>query len=293
MDCHIKDRTKYVADYLDGILSKEEVADFEKHVFECDLCFQELLFQQEAAKVIKQEGERLLQHEPKSILIAEKFAQGFKRLILQISSWRWRPAFAYLAIVLIIAVGAYLSVTKLSSDRFPFNYENNVPWKYQSLILRGNSSSMRADPKLDIFINNFRAAIGEYNIFEYESAIKIFSRIEPLAKLLIRDDANKNRRKWVKDYYFYRAMSHLALGTDKQLSEEEKAEHLKKAIDDIKMSIQISEKYQLKNTNLDREHYFLMVTYLALGEKKEAERIFDQIPAHSTFKIKAQKSLRR
>ncbi len=59
MHCEIKNRPQVVDDYLSGRLSAAEREAFDEHCFDCDLCFQELRFQEMCAGLIKKEGRQL------------------------------------------------------------------------------------------------------------------------------------------------------------------------------------------------------------------------------------------
>jgi len=75
MECKINNRTELIEKYLSGELSEQEKESFEEHYFECDECFQELVFQQETIDLIKTEGEIIfadyLNRKPISVRVKE------------------------------------------------------------------------------------------------------------------------------------------------------------------------------------------------------------------------------
>lgn len=289
MTCQIKDRPRYVEMYLSGKLSPKENEQFEEHVFECDLCFQELLFQQETAKVIKTEGERLLQPATEKLSAKEKIVQALQNLIPTLKDVRWNHVFAYASMVAIILVGTYFIFDPFGGSALKLNFDNQVPYKFTNLHLRGSSGRTQIDPALDIFIKNFQSAIGDYNIFEYESAAKTFEQLEPLAERILQEPYEKSRAIWVKDYYFYKGLSHLAIAGKRYSSRKVIDEQGKIAIEDIQRAIEISKEFSLNKT--DREYYFLMMALLTQGNRDQAQQVLAEIPQTSPFHFKAKKLL--
>jgi len=291
MTCQIKDRSRYIELYLEGKLSQKEKEHFEEHIFECDLCFQELLFQQETAKVFKAEGQRLLMPEVKHESIKEKVVQALQNLVPSFGDIRWKHVFAYVSVVTLILLGSYFIFEPFGSDTLNVNFDNQVPYKFNNLHLRGNSGQSQIDPMLDIFIKNFQSAIGDYNIFEYKSAVKTFEQLEPLAEKMLQEPDAKKRLAWVRDFYFYKGLSHLAIAGKKNSSREVKKDQSGLAIENIQRAIEISKEFALNKT--DRESYFLMMAFLIKGDRERAQEVFAEIPAKSPFHFKAKKLLSR
>ncbi len=290
MACQIKDRTRYVEKYLEGSLSDSEVKRFEEHIFECDLCFQEVLLQQETAKVVRAEGKRLLIAEEKPVSAVQKWIQSMQNLIPSLGNARWNHVFAYASLIIVVLVGSYFALDYFTNDTLNLNFQNHVPYKYQNIQLRGQANHNEIDPILDIFIKNFQAAIGDYNIFEYKSAVKTFSHLKPLAERLLQESDKEERVRWVRNYYFYKGLSHLAIATDKKSDKKLKDEQIQLAIENIQTAIEISEKYHL--TDSDRENYFLIMALLAKGDRKQAEDYFSHFSKTSPFRFKAERLLK-
>ncbi|NOZ63074.1 MAG: hypothetical protein GXO74_15595 [Calditrichaeota bacterium] len=289
MTCQIKDRPKYVELYLGGKLLGKEKEQFEEHIFECDLCFQELLFQQETAKVIAAEGQRILAPKTKLESVKQRLAQALQNFVPSLGDVRWNHVFAYASVAALVLIGSYFIFNPLGSNSLSMNFDNHVPYKFSALRLRGNSGRLQIDPTLDIFVKNFESAIGDYNIFEYKSAICTFDKLAPLAKRILQEPESKARLPWVRDYYFYKGLSHLAVASAKNTSHEIKENQISIAVEDIQRAIAISQKYALNKT--DRENYFLMMALLVKGDREKAQNVLKQISETSPFLFKAKKLL--
>ena len=59
MECTIKNREKQIENYINNLMNEHEKEEFEKHLFECDQCFNETRITAASINLIREEGNEL------------------------------------------------------------------------------------------------------------------------------------------------------------------------------------------------------------------------------------------
>ncbi len=78
MECDLTNRTKTIEDYLSEQLSVEEQKAFDEHLFNCDICFQELNFKEKVVNLVRDEGNILFK---KYLKKKKKKDEGFFQIV--------------------------------------------------------------------------------------------------------------------------------------------------------------------------------------------------------------------
>ncbi len=284
MECKINNRTELIEKYLSGELSEQEKESFEEHYFECDECFQELVFQQETIDLIKTEGEIIfadyLNRKPISVRVKE-LLESLKPKPVPI---QWRHVFAYGAVaILVVFLSTFFLINTLSEKSCYFNFDNKVPYEYQSTQLRSDAINTDANPIFNTFVNAFQLGIGNYNFLEYEKAIEIFVKIEPVVNDLKKQDKNEIYLPWIRNLYFFNGLSHLALSVskDNRIDKNKKEQHAQEALYYIRRANSFSRQYHLSGN--DREMYFLGLAFGINGIFDSAIETLKQVQPESEF----------
>jgi hypothetical protein len=100
MDCELKDRERYIAEYVNSTLPEEDLSRFEEHYFQCRQCLMEVQAVVDAASIISADGKRLADRPPprkKAFLnISMSSAAG--------SRVKWGIAFASAALIILMII---------------------------------------------------------------------------------------------------------------------------------------------------------------------------------------------
>jgi hypothetical protein len=59
MNCILKNRDEVIEKYLGKLMNEQEAEAFEKHMFDCDECFNDVLIRQHVSELVKTEGREL------------------------------------------------------------------------------------------------------------------------------------------------------------------------------------------------------------------------------------------
>ena len=121
-----------------------------------------------------------------------------------------RAAFALL-LVTVIAGGIYWR-TQLMGTSFEatFVYDDQVPYDYRGSSLRSAADANERNPELQAFIDQFKLAMGDYIARDYFSAIPALADLRPSAIALQSQPLTEESKTWMRDFYFYLGVSHLA-----------------------------------------------------------------------------------
>jgi len=105
MRCNLKNRNQIIEDYLNGRLAKAEREAFDEHLFNCDVCYRELRLREEMIETIKKEGAMIFQEQ---IVAQGNHAKDAGESLLRkiFPTAVRRPAFAFAALVLFVAISA-------------------------------------------------------------------------------------------------------------------------------------------------------------------------------------------
>jgi len=215
------------------------------------------------------------------------FFEFINDLINNIKTWfQEKPKLAYslstAVLTFLIIVIAIIPPSK--QDPFEsYRYADKVPYEYDITSFRGQTIDLSIDQTLETFKNKFILGISDYMLFDYENAIKKWKELEPIADELAGLSSNQKFLPWIREYYFYLGVSHLALGRNKNLNEKESKMHFKKSIDYLLRIDSLASKYSLKENV--RINYFLGLAFGFLGKyEKAVEYLQKTDPSFKYFK---------
>ncbi|MDW7680289.1 MAG: zf-HC2 domain-containing protein [bacterium] len=292
MDCEIQNREKLIDDYIRGVISTNDKHRLEEHVFICDECFRDLLIREETYHLIKTEGKELFADYLRSVQSKEKRFQLSDLLNFQPPRVRWQPALGLAAVVLIaVFIGVYSIFFSHSEHPILLNYDHRVPHEYSEITLRGGSEQVDQSLVFHSFVNGFRLGISDYNVFEYQSAVQIFEKLQPLADQLEQTD-NSQYLPWIRDFYFYQGVAHLALSLSSEfdLDQTGKNIHRSSAIGCLEKAKSIADAHQM--SQLERELFYLAQAVGSSGQIERAVEILNGIQPQSDFYSESQLLIR-
>lgn len=290
MKCEITGRDKLINDYISGAISEKDKKSFDEHCFNCDVCFRELMFRDEAVCLIKNEGK---------ILFAEYLAKQNQSYRFQLSQvidhiktlFEKQYVLAYAAVTMIaMIIGTYVLVDNFKNkSAFTINFDNQVPYAYDTSSFRGGPADFKNDPQLYSYVNQFKMGVSDYLICNYEDAISRFENMKSLALSLQEKSGNQKFIPWLRDLYFYNGLSHLALSTTQQLDLEQdvKTQHADVAIQYLEQANLLTQIHTLQG--IDREIYFLGLAYGIGKDKNSAVVQLRKIKPETDFYSDAQK----
>ncbi len=271
-------------DYLRGALSTQDKLWLEEHFFNCDECNNEIAFREQVMSLVKTEGkvifaEYLKQAKPATTrgLLPTIFAQLF-------TGGKWRKSLAFAAAILALFVGGYFLISSLTSNHYLIHYDDKVPFEYNVRNLRSIAEDdSEQNSSLLSLSRGFNLGISNYNVLEYEEAVKIFERIEPLVVNLDDQNLAPEDLSRIRNLYFYLGLSHLALSVTEVsgYSSAEKTEHAQKAVVYLSKMEQLVAKFNLEKQSQDA--FFLGKAYGLSGDKIKAIRCLQTVPPNSDF----------
>jgi hypothetical protein len=95
MDCELKERERYIAEYVNGTLPEEDMARFEEHYFQCSQCFMDVTTVVDAASLIAADGKRLTASQRKKTFLNISMPSAGSRV-------KWGIAFASAALIILM-----------------------------------------------------------------------------------------------------------------------------------------------------------------------------------------------
>lgn len=286
MKCHYKNRDEIIAKYLDRELSDEEVTAFQEHLFQCDICYQEVQFKQDAIELIQTEG---------NVIFAKVIQRRKKRQKNPLwQLWnklfpvvRRMPSWVVVFVVLFIAFSSYWMLFRQGQDDVFATavYDEQVPYAYNpDQDFRGGTEDLNAPDLQEPFSNRFQTAMLEYKDREYRSAVHEFEKLQPDAAWLEASADRSEAFVLLKNYYFYWGISHFALARSRvvDFGEQHRKQQLAMAIQRLLKADELSQTYQLGDN--DRINYFLGLVYGFDGQTERAVKYLKMIPSdNSTF----------
>jgi len=288
MNCEIKNREKTIDDYLTGLMTEAEKEAFDEHCFECETCFQELSFKEEAIRIINKEGD--------SIFKKYLSYQGFKTRVLHLGEKiklylfpsKKLPAFAYAAITLFVFIIGFQSILKTfdSTTDYPINFDQTVPSGFGQTGLRSESDAFQKGALFSLFNNQYLLGIGDYLICDYASAIKSWQKIETIAADLESGTSDAEFSKTIANYYFYYGVSNLASSVTKKqrLNEMARKKYRTEAIRFLTKAESLMNRYHFED---DKIIFYLGTTFGIDGNKSEAIFKLKQISENSDYYYQA------
>ena len=309
MDCKDISRMhqidKYILDELPGV----EKENFEKHIFECDFCFQDLKLRKEMLNLIKEEGDVLFpeflatknkpakEKETKQKLkgILHKFKHTFTSASSASQQEKLIPVYIMTALFFIVISSIFIYQNYFQLDfNSSFCYDEVVPYEYR--WVSQNNFRSGENPKafyiFDSFNSKFEQGILEYGDRNYQKAIHIWEALLPDSEKLQGSLKEIEPLSILRDYHFYLGVSYLAKARSKNI-EIPKGQR--------QISYQNSTSYLLKSKNftvthklnfLDRDLYFLALAYGFSGDVKSAVSELHKIKPESQFNPDASKLMK-
>ena len=197
------------------------------------------------------------------------------------SIFRPIPGYAYgIALVILISLATYKIYDMGNTPMKYLSFKDQVPYEYES-ELRSISDSITNVLELQLFHNNFKIAMSDYMIHDYESANETLVEIEPIA-IKYSVESNKTEiMKLLRDYYFYWGLCNIALATGREVDDEASRSYLKKSTHYLLKASSITRIHLQEN--VDRENYFLGIAHTLSNQQKLALQYFQQIDKESHF----------
>lgn len=278
---HLKkaDLTEAIARLMSEESSPREAANLLGHLGSCSRCFNYVeSFFEEALSPLGENVEKEIEIYSK-ISLAKKVMQmrpplvdeaqpSIKKNRFTIPSFprleNFRlPQVAY-AFVIFTVIGGFTAWKIYQSQNSYLNkfvYNDKVPYEYTDSSLRSPLELDKENPELRVFLTQFKFAMGDYLVRNYEGAIRTFEGIETTVNSILTTSPNIEELKYIRDYYFYFGVSHFALSRSlgRDLDEDTRAIHYLKATEYLQQARTVA-----VNNNigiLDRETYFLGLAY--------------------------------
>ncbi len=289
MKCKLKNRNIVIEKYLSGTISEKQRGAFDEHCFNCNECFQEVMFREQTENIIETEGYALL-----ADIREKKPAKEKKDSLIPIfgniffgKNWQTVVGYAAAAVVL-ISIGLSVIMGNLQTKGSTIIFDSEVPYEYDNSSLRSASSRYESDHVTEQFVYLFNMSMGAYLSCEYLDAIGMFNQIEHLAINLKNDSKNPQHLKWVRDYYFYRGLTNLSISVSEKymLGKENKALYLDGAIRDFQNASNLTSIHNLDKQ--DRGFYFLGFSLKLDNENKAALEVLQKIDPNGQFYEKSQ-----
>lgn len=295
--------------YIYGSVTAAEEREVQSHLANCKLCLDEVIaitkvLQQPVTEEEKAAFRKVVAINPETRLekvmakVNEMFppeteeddddekAPVWERLKIWWEAREPVPCYALALSVLIIGTFAslftYQVVLKNDVENY-YVYDDKVPYEYDVASLRGTSEGLEADDLFRSFVSGFKLGMGDYMIRNYQSAISTFEELEPDAVKLRARPPNKELIPWIRDFYFYNGVSHLALLRSKrpELNQSARSRHAEEAIQSLMQADLLVLSNNLEGS--DREAYFLGLAYGFGGKQDSAIVRLQQIQPGSRF----------
>lgn len=285
MKCHYKNRDEIIAKYLDRELSDEELNAFQEHLFQCDICYQEVQLKQDAIQLIQSEGDVVFAK------VIQRRKKRQKNPLWQLRNKlspvvRRAPSWAVVLVVLLLAFSSYwILVHEQQNNVFATGaYDEEVPFPYRpDGHLRGASEDPSVFNLQAVFFDRFQIAMLEYKDLEYRNAVHEFEKLQSDAAWLEASAGQSEAFVLLKDYYFYWGVSHFALARNQvDLGEQHHKQQLTMAIQRLSKADELSQTHQLGDN--DRINYFLGLAYGFDGQRERAVKYLKMVsPNNSSF----------
>lgn len=307
--------------YFEGTLPEKETKTVQRHLNSCPICFQvmaalaknaitpfsetekqevekliTLTPEEQVAKIIAYAGESRPALDPSldvkrasdTVPAAASRASTdiWRRLREAIASLQPPPRYA-LAVSIIVAllfVSVQIYQVVIKKDRYrEYVYDDKVPYEYDTSGLRGAPAELETDILFRSFVSQFKLGMSNYMIRDYQNAIASFEILQPNAIKLQARVPDKNLAPWIRDFYFYNGVSHLALLRSKRIEHDQAARlrHAEEAIQSLMKADSLVRSNDLERS--DRETYFLGLAYGFGGNQDSAIARLHQIQPRSRF----------
>ena len=201
---------------------------------------------------------------------------------------------AYAILVFIFLLGGYFTYHKINEYRFyaQFVYDNEVPYDPDSGLRSGEEPAL-TNPQLQSFVRQCEIGIADYLARDYKKAIDVFESLKGRAESLQAEPLLPENGIFLRDFYFYLGVSHLALFTTRSLEidDQERKQHLDNAESNLLQAQSLVKDHDLEEQ--DREIYFLGLAYGFADEKRKAVELLQKISGDSQFEVESLKLIQK
>lgn len=175
--------------------------------------------------------------------------------------------------LLLIAILTVFQISDLGKETIP------VPLPGGGL--RGSEVMNESDKEYNQFRDTFLVAMSDYVIGDYANTLKKFESNESKAKLLYLKRENGNYAALLRDYYFYRGVSHLLLSQPKSFFSRQPRRHAEAAVSWLMRADTLA---QADTTGSRyRETYYLGMAYGNNKQKQQAVAELQKIPHSNPY----------
>jgi len=189
-----------------------------------------------------------------------------------------RPAFAA-AVILLASVLVWRLAYYHPGGSLPefAVFKRTVPYPYDQSGLRGFDETL-SDPDEALFMRKLKLGMSDYVKWEFGQAAALFESEESEARQLSQ---RPSMASYVRDYYFYWAMSRLSLVRVKAPLSKMSGINIGEAARLLILALSTAEEHGLQGK--DREIYYLGLTLGLEGRKAEACGYLKRVPLDSRF----------
>jgi len=193
--------------------------------------------------------------------------------------------------LIIVMPGSYVVYYVLEDDQpedflAELTYEEAVPYGYKESSLRSADLLNREDSLVILFNREFKLAIGEYLLTDYNQAVLMFNQMELLSDKILRREVNEQTLSLIRNYFLYRGLSEYALGMSVNLSMNDKNIVRSNSITQLNKGLSLASEHDLPRR--DVENYFLGILHYLNNDKQSAIRHLSNISERSEFYRDAQ-----
>lgn len=215
-------------------------------------------------------------NKPQSLPVGRRVQQWWTSLF---------PLPRYAALALSVVVVGFFIYDKVFQNSFAgyYVYDNKLPYEYNVSSLRSASPDWASDSLLQAFVRQFKFGMSDYVIYDYANAIRLLQNLEPAVIMLQTRADDITILPWLRDYYFYRGVTHFALSRSRQLElrDEVKVQQANQSIRWLALADSLVTVRHLENS--DRETYFLGLAY-GFGDQHDSAIVqLHQIKPESRF----------
>ncbi len=235
MECKISQQKNMIERYLSGALSPEEKEGAEEHLFNCEVCFEEIQLREEMSKLVKEERQILFADYLQTQQAEVKkgvYSPGFGEMLVNLFSNKQRKWALATVVLAVVAVAIFIIINPVPHSPIAQLYETE-PFPFVKPSIRGANSGQKL----------FFESMEYYELQDFKMvAEKLENALETNPEL--------------KDAYFY-------LGVSYYLQND-----LDKALENLIIDTE-------NNPNAEKGHWFLGHTYLKKNAMGKALQQFE------------------
>lgn len=284
--------------YIEGYTDEAETNSVQAHLIACEKCFSVFvsvmhternpLTDREIAEVNK-----ILSSDREKVIadFLQQNAPAVSQSAPRVNAWQnlrdWASQHFGLRAVLGMVAALAVMVVAWQGVRFMsqpaiddtlYIFDDRAPYLPSTLRSAGPDSG------LPVWQETLNSAIqNQYGLREYEAALQSFESIETATANLPADSAQKEIPARLRDVYFYKGLSHLALSRSqtRKLSDSLRADHAERAVRSLQIADSLVKAHTLPNP--DREAYYLGLALALAGQEQQALAKLDQVSSTSSF----------